>query len=44
VIDLVDGETETQWFGTGIAVPEGLYLDSSGAGATIGSLFLAVVD
>ena len=45
VIDLVDTESDNQWFGPGgISFGEALYLDVTGAGTLIGSVWLGAVD
>ncbi len=45
LIDLVDTESDTQWFGPGgIAFPEALFLDQTGTGTLTGALWLGAVD
>ena len=45
VIDLVEEESDTQSLSRGgVAFPEGLYLDRSGAGTLLGAVWIGAVD
>lgn len=45
IVDLVDTESDCQWFGPGgVAFGEALYLDVTGAGTLTGSVWLGAVD
>jgi hypothetical protein len=45
VIDLVDGENQTQWNGPGgVSFTEALYVEYTGTGSLVGALHLGAVD
>jgi hypothetical protein len=45
VIDLVDGENQTQWNGPGgVSFTEALFVEYSGTGSVVGALHLGAVD